>query len=231
MKMESKVRFVGNVIGLRAPYTSESQSMSYRWYFHVYSHEAFEAMFRGGREDLTETFIEMSTWDDYGDVVSRMTAMSERVAARGICYEGLSEAQARDLDEWIHFAFCPEGLEEELEVGFSLGDGLTYGLVCQILEMSRIKLHRRAPGSDKMYSSFDPGMVGLLEGGRRYGQSGPSKCEYLFLSPEEVAAMVRDAVFTIEHVEPCDATIALREEVVDVLSSVPAGTYVYGRLS
>lgn len=151
--------------------------MSRMWWFYSYSAERFANYFDGSVPDAASRLVDAATWDDGGwpepSVPARLAA---RITVEGIRYDGLPISDAAGLDQLLPILFAPEGLAEKWEVVPESPDGLHPSVVAELLPRAT-----------------EAALLPVLIGGRRFGVSEPSECEYCFLSPVECDLMAREA--------------------------------------
>lgn len=148
--------------------------MSYLWHFKSFSWTKLDGIVGGGDSSHEQLVVEAVTWDDWGDmeVVERLA----RVLVRsGPSYDRLSSEEASVMDGLISMLFCPEGLEEELEIEYESPDGLHPSVVKELL--------------DRAGDSVEIQYLPILNGGRRLGLTELTHCEYCLLCATEVSAL------------------------------------------
>jgi hypothetical protein len=189
------------------------------WWFYSYSARRFASYFDGSVPDAASDLVDAATWDDGGgwpepSVPARLAAL---ITAEGIRYEGMATTDAVALDQLLPMLFAPEGLAEKWEVVPESPDGLHPWVVTELLP--------RATGA---------ALLPVLIGGRRFGVSEPSLCEYCFLSADECELIAREAEQALSSGGPWSAAWVpdvVQECLVGPLrSAISKGRPLFGSL-
>jgi hypothetical protein len=149
--------------------------MSYSWSFASFEPDALARLLGGGHERELDAFVDLvgSGSDEFGPPSDPLIARA--LLESGFSYEDFDARSARTADDIVFAAFSPDGFWDLLAMEAESPDGLHPTVIEELLE-------RGGGGA----------MLPLLRTGRRCGEETPSGCQYVVLSPEEVAILLKE---------------------------------------
>jgi hypothetical protein len=149
------------------------------WSFYSYSPVQFASFFGSNQTDAVGQVVDAVTWDEGAwEDVDAASSLAETIAMHGIRYTGLSDEEARMLDDMIPMLFSPQGLAEQLEVEAESPDGLHPSVVKELIRVGG--------------KSASANLLRILVAGRRFGEQIPSDCGYCFLSTAETGGLLTE---------------------------------------
>src|SRR5256885_8071492 len=90
------------------------------WTFHSFSMKRFLHYFGHSTPEEADQMVAAATWEERdkgtGVDLNRIGRIIRRVATSGLSYEGLSEPEAKILDQSLKVLFSPWGFEEQLDI-------------------------------------------------------------------------------------------------------------------
>ena len=159
--------------------------MSTAWYFFTFDPAKAARVFgRATPPQVKRLVTAMTDPDERGDSdddeAEQITAVTRRAMTAGVSYDGLSAAEAAQLDDVVVTAFHRLGLAKTLAVKAVSPEAVDTRLGDHL---AKLALARRP----------DP-LLRLLAGGRRMGQPTPARrCGYLVLTRDEADRMLGEA--------------------------------------
>jgi hypothetical protein len=188
------------------------------WWFYSYDPKRFAAYFDGSVLDAARQVADAVTWDDgaWRDP-SAPHRLAAQIAAGGIRYDGLPDADTTALDQMLPMLFAPEGLAEQWDVTPESPDGLHPSVILELLP--------RVAGAM---------LLPVLIDGRRFGAATPSACEYCFLSLADCERLAVEVEQALESDGPWSAAwvpdVVNECLVVPLRSASSKGRPVFGSL-
>jgi hypothetical protein len=191
--------------------------------FYSYSQCRFETYLAKGHPDVLRV-VEAATrdvgaWsacDD--DDAQAVRWLAGRIAESGLDYSGVMPREAYLLDALMPLLFTRDGLAEQLEVVPESPDGLHPSEIDVLLRQSGVR----------------PALLPILLGGRRFGSSEPSDCDYCLLTAPECVQMLSEVDRAISECDPCSEAVdieSIRECLITPLrSSTNKGRRLFGSL-
>jgi hypothetical protein len=149
--------------------------MSYSWSFASFEPDSLARLLGGGHERELDAFVDLvrSGSDEFRPPSDPLIARA--LIESGSSYEAFDARSARTADDIVFAAFSPGGFWDLLAMEADSPDGLDPTVIEELLE-------RGGWGA----------MLPLLQTGRRSGEETPSACQYVVLSPEEVAILLKE---------------------------------------
>jgi hypothetical protein len=193
------------------------------WFFYTYSQRRFETYLAQGHPDVLRV-VEAATrdggaWgacDDHD--AQALCRLAGRIAESGLDYSGLMPREAYMLDALMPLLFSRDGLAEQLELVPESPDGLHPSEIDVLLSQSGV----------------GPALLPILLGGRRFGSSEPSDCDYCLLAATECMQMLSEVDRAISEYDPRSNAVdidSIRECLIGPLrSSIDKGRPLFGSL-